>query len=501
MNSQLLYNNELNILFNIYFLIVLLLLNIILLIFLLAFKKYSKNYHNILIIGNKNFIKFISIFLYLINYFFLLYTIILFFYFNNLINLNNKIFYDFYYTNLLFYYFPLFSSNFSIDLFGILILFLAYSIGFLCLIALSNKYYNDNDYFYLYFFIFLLVVGILVTTSNIILWVVMYECLLLPSFFIVYLASSSRRSIQASLYFVIFTQIGSFIVICVVAYIISLTNVYTFNKLTTIAFTNNQYFFIYLFLFIGFGIKIPIWPFHFWLTKTHVEASAGFSMYLSGFLVKVAALGFYKFSVSLGGYVDNSIFIVICIMGILDASSKLFCQTDLKKLVAYCTILEMNLIYITLIWGDSQIFFGAIYFIYTHAFLSALMFFLVDCVQKRFGSRNVTAVSGILHVTPTLGCCIFLMIVIFSGIPGTMKFVSEICILSIFFNYSPFFTILIIFFVNFLALIGFSKSWFNSLFGMSIKFAKANIIDLNFSELLIIFICFFFLIFSIFLQI
>ncbi len=72
-------------------------------------------------------------------------------------------------------------------------------------------------------------------------------------------------------------------------------------------------------------------------------------MYLSGFLVKVAALGFYKFSLLLNGNINTSLYLAICIVGIVDASLKLFSQTDLKKIVAYCTILEMNLIFLGII--------------------------------------------------------------------------------------------------------------------------------------------------------
>lgn len=383
---------------------------------------------------------------------------------------------------------------FTIDFFSLIILFLGSIIGFISLLSLGNKFINNNTYLMLYFYLFLLVVAILTTTNNIIVWILMYECLLLPSFFIVYYASSSRRSIQASLYFIVFTQIGSFIVICVVSYIISVSSIYLFSDLSKFVFTNAEQFYLYLFLFIGFGIKIPIWPFHYWLTKTHVEASAGFSMYLSGFLVKVAALGFYKFSLAIGGCCDNSIFIVVCIMGIIDASLKLFSQTDIKKLVAYCTILEMNLIYLSIIWGDSIILFGGLFFVYTHGFLSSLMFFLVDCVQKRYSSRNVTAVCGVLHTTPNLAIAIFVMCVIFSGIPGTTKFTAELNIFLFLFNYSPFLTCVLMFIVNFLGIVGFSKIWFNLLFGMSNKFVNANIIDLSIYELIIITTCMLFLI-------
>lgn len=113
-------------------------------------------------------------------------------------------------------------------------------------------------------------------------------------------------------------------------------------------FTKNEIYFLYTFFFIGFGFKIPIWPLHFWLTKTHVEASAGFSMYLSGFLVKTALYGFYKYTNILGLGLNTTFFIVIALVGVVDASIKMFSQIDLKKLVAYCTIQEMNLIYLML---------------------------------------------------------------------------------------------------------------------------------------------------------
>jgi formate hydrogenlyase subunit 3/multisubunit Na+/H+ antiporter MnhD subunit len=84
------------------------------------------------------------------------------------------------------------------------------------------------------------------------------------------------------------------------------------------------------------------------LTKTHVEASAGFSMYLSGFLVKTALYGFYKYTSIIGLHINTTIFIVITFIGVVDASIKMFSQFDLKKLVAFCTIQEMNMIYLML---------------------------------------------------------------------------------------------------------------------------------------------------------
>jgi len=120
---------------------------------------------------------------------------------------------------------------------------------------------------------------------------------------------------------------------------------------------------------------VPIWPLHYWLTKTHVEAPSGFSIYLSGFLVKSALFGFYKLTNILCGDFNTSFFITITMVGVIDASLKMWGQTDLKKLVAYGTIQEMNLIFLVFCWGDTNAISSGILFTVTHSFLSALMFF------------------------------------------------------------------------------------------------------------------------------
>jgi len=92
-----------------------------------------------------------------------------------------------------------------------------------------------------------------------------------------------------------------------------------------------------------------------------------------------------------------------------------------------------------------------------HAILSTLMFFLVDCVQKRFHSRSVVEISGILHFTPNLGIAILLMCIFYSGVPGTLKFVSEFYIFNGLFEVAPISCFFIMLIANVLGLIGFSK--------------------------------------------
>ena len=398
--------------------------------------------------------------------------------------------YDFFFKNLP----SVFKTQLTIDLFGLVLLLLAYIIGFISVLVLDTRFFWKNNKYLYYFNIFLIIVYLYVTVSNILLFFILYELLLIPSFLIIYFLSTSRRSIQASIYFVIWTQLGSLLVLISVAYIINLTNLYNFSDLIFFKFTNNEGILIVILLFFGFGFKVPIWPLHYWLTKTHVEAPSGFSIYLSGFLVKSALYGFYKLTTNLYIDLNSSFFITICILGVIDSSLKMWGQTDLKKLVAYGTIQEMNLIYLTFCWGDSYMIIAGIIFTTTHAFLSALMFFIVDCVYRRYHSRSIIEINGILHILPNLSILIIMMLVFFSGLPGTIKFISEFFIFSSFFEISPIMCFILMVIANTFGLVGFSKVWFNLLFGLPKKINNSLVIDLALKELYIILICLLFLI-------
>ena len=93
----------------------------------------------------------------------------------------------------------------------------------------------------------------------------------------------------------------------------------------------------------------------------------------------------------------------------------------------------------------------------THAFLSALMFYIVDCVYRRFHTRSLIEINGILHITPNLGIAIIFMLIFFSGIPGTIKFISEFYIFSGLLESSPSVCLLLMLVANVFGLIGFSK--------------------------------------------
>jgi NADH:ubiquinone oxidoreductase subunit 4 (subunit M) len=217
-----------------------------------------------------------------------------------------------------------------------------------------------------------------------------------------------------------------------------------------------------------------------------VEAPSGFSIYLSGFLVKTALYGFFKVTNLFCFEGLTLLYAVIAIVGTVDASLKMWGQSDLKKMVAYCTVQEMNMIFLLFLLGDSNCTTCGALFSIAHAFLSALMFFLVDCIYRRFHTRSVFAIQGLLSLTPNLAMAIFIMCVLYAGLPGTVKFTCELGLLMALSEGGLTPVMIILFFANIIGLVGFSKSWFNVIFGLPSKELNRPVADLSLKEAMII---------------
>lgn len=314
-----------------------------------------------------------------------------------------------------------------------------------------------------------------------------YELFLLPSFYLVYWVSPNRRSIIASIYFLTWTQTGSLCLLIVIIYIYLTT-----NSTDLINLVNNQPIWINVLFFLGIGVKVPIWPLYYWLTKTHVEASSFFSIYLSGFLVKTAIYLFVFFYNYFNTILLDSIFIIFIMMGVIDSSIKMWHQIDVKKLIAYTTVQEMNILFLPLFWNNDSTELLVSLFIITHCLLSTLLFFSVDILIKRFHTRTVTNIQGIIQVMPIFGMCMLITLLLFTGLPFTIKFFLEISIFNFLINMNLELTLLIIFVANWIGLLGFSKIWFNLLFG---KPNNRLVYDLTVRESIIYFISFIILIF------
>lgn len=347
----------------------------------------------------------------------------------------------------------------------------------ICLTVVDNKYKFKSYTFFFLFWSFLISITALVMSKNIISFFIFYELLLIPSFVLVKESSPNRRSNIVANYFLLWTQFGSFLV---------LVGLFLhFNKNFNFMFFNffdiKQIPLSQILIFFGFGVKVPLWPFHFWLSKTHVEANTGFSIFLSGILVKAAVFGLYKFAFLF----DNNFLwlpLTIVFISIIDASIKMCIQIDLKKLVAFSTIQEMGFMTLLIILPSHFNYQILFVFVVFHTFISALFFWIVDCIYRRYGSRILYNISGVINLFPNLGSIIIVATYLFIGLPFTIKFSIEFFLLKNLLNFNIIILILLCFFVNFLSVVFFFKTFVFLNFG-SIPKITGN--DLTKKELLV----------------
>lgn len=390
-----------------------------------------------------------------------------------------------------FFIYNYFFINF--DIFGIVLYSLAIITQSFCFLFLDIKIYKNLKKSFIIFWGFNFILLLFFFTNNILIFFICYELLLFISIILTYFSSPNLRAKLISLYFLLWTQLGSFFVLIAVLLILYNIDNFNFFQLSNFKFTNTVYLFIQLLLFIGFGIKIPMWPFHFWLTKTHVEVNTSFSIFLSGILVKTALFGFYKFNFFF--LKINYIFLIFLFFGILDSCLKLMSQVDIKKIVAYCTIFEMNIILFNFIFFSYYSYLFFIYFSILHTLLSFYFFFLVDCLYRRYNSRSITSITNILNLYPNLGLFLIIGVFLFNGIPLTLKFNLEIIFLEKLLNFNIVYFIIFLI-IHIVCVIFFSKNWFNLLFFSSINKYTS---DLTLKEICIfLLLIFFFIFFSFF---
>lgn len=397
-------------------------------------------------------------------------------------------------------YLQIFNNNFYISLFNFVnlnlvlinIYYFPYIYIFILITILSILFclnYNFNELigFIFYCKIILIFGYMLFFSTSLILFFLSYEMLLIPSFFILYKFAKTRRCIEAGYLMFFWTQFGALFLIFSFIYLFFITKTSSFLLISYFEFSQFEINFFFVCWIFGFGVKLPIWPFYGWLPKAHVEASTNFSIFLSGVLVKFAFFGLFKCLLVLQNEPTLIIIYPFLTIGIIDAIFKLFYQIDLKKLIAYSTVIEMHWLTICVISGQSILMLTSFCMLISHAFLSSNSFLLVDAINRRFKTRLITEINGINFLTPKLFLLSLLNCLIFLGFPGSIFFIAEFLFFSFFFDFFPFLSLFLLFFLYLLGPSFFFRSWMNTLFGLSQFIFLKLPLDINIKEFFIYF--------------
>jgi NADH-quinone oxidoreductase subunit M len=265
------------------------------------------------------------------------------------------------------------------------------------------------------------------------LFYVFWEVMLLPMYFLIGIWGGPRKE-YAAIKFFIYTLVGSVLMLLVIIYAYLASTPHTFD-LTELARNSSVLGYRSLLwwgLFIGFAIKVPLFPFHTWLPDAHVEAPTAISVVLAGILLKMGTYGMLRINYSLLPDVTRSLATVMAVIGTVNIIYGALCamaQKDLKKLVAYSSISHMGYVMLGMASFTDEGLNGAVLQMFNHGVVTAMLFLLVGVVYDRAHHREIEGFGGLASVTPHYAFVTFLAFFAALGLPGLNSFISEALVL------------------------------------------------------------------------
>jgi proton-translocating NADH-quinone oxidoreductase chain M len=262
---------------------------------------------------------------------------------------------------------------------------------------------------------------------------IFFEAVLIPMFLIIGIYGSRQEKIAAAYQFFLYTLIGSFSLLISIIFILMTIGSTNICILKAYEFSPILEKYLWLAFFVSFAVKIPMFPFHLWLPKAHVEAPTAGSVLLAGILLKLGSYGFLRFSLFLFPSATEffrPFIVVLALIGIIYSSFTILRQIDLKRIVAYSSVSHMSLVIAGTFGGTIISLNGAVLLMLAHGLVSGGLFLCVGYLYDRYKSRNLLYYRGLASIMPIYAIMFFILILANLGFPPTLNFVSEFLILA-----------------------------------------------------------------------
>ena len=271
------------------------------------------------------------------------------------------------------------------------------------------------------------------------------EFSVIPMFFLIGIWGSRTRRIISSYTYYFFSLFASISMLLSIMYLYkhfhttSLFFLYStaFEVETTLSFLSdgNNYIFmeriLWLGIFFSLAVKMPIYPFHIWLPEAHGEASTVGSVILAGLFLKMAGYGLLRFLIPIfpsASYYFQPYVFTVALMGVFYCALILFRQFDLKKFIAYSSVIHMNLTTIALFSFTNLAIEAGLFSMLTHSIIASSLFFSVGIIYDRFHSRLVNYYSDLVERMPNFCILFFIALAANCAFPFTIGFLSELMV-------------------------------------------------------------------------
>ena len=280
--------------------------------------------------------------------------------------------------------------------------------------------------------ILLLEVGMTGTflAEDLILFFVFFELVLLPMYFMIGVWGGPNRQ-YAAIKFFLFTLFGSaLMILSFLALYFKAGNTFDIPTLVhnAAALPHGTQVLIFAGLFMGFAIKVPMFPFHTWLPDAHTEAPTVGSVILAAVLLKLGTYGFIRIAIptlpdaakTWAPWIG-----LLAVIGIIYGALGCLAQKDLKRLIAFSSVAHMGFVMLGIATLTTYGINAAVFGMVAHGLITGMLFFLAGSIQERFGTREIARLGGLLKQAPRLGWILGFCAFASLGLPGLAGFWGE----------------------------------------------------------------------------
>jgi NAD(P)H-quinone oxidoreductase subunit 4 len=271
--------------------------------------------------------------------------------------------------------------------------------------------------------------------QNLLLFFLFYELELIPLWLLISVWGGADRAYAATK-FLIFTAVSGMLILGAFLGLALLTGTVDFslNPVSAERLGVGSQLLLLVPLLIGFGIKIPLVPFHTWLPDAHTQASTPVSVLLAGVLLKLGTYGLLRFCLGLfpAAWVQIAPWLAIwAAVSVVYGSLAAIAQRDMKRMVAYSSVGHMGYVLLAAAAATPVSLVGAVFQMVSHGLISALLFLLVGIVYRKTGTRDLDVLHGLLNPErglPLTGSLMIAGVMASAGLPGMAGFISEFLI-------------------------------------------------------------------------